>query len=378
MVVLREDLLRILVCPHCQEKLQLQVFSEEQKAGILTCKNGHFYPIIEGLPRMLVGALRDDYTDFLNRYKKILPPIGQVARDAHDRSESKQVKDVFSAKWLSKDNMGVADSSPYKRFMRQWMLRKYGWSSESAFSDELQTRKMMLDAGAGLGREVINMAKASPSSTVVGIEFSDCAISALKNISALSNACLIQGDILRMPFENESFDFILSEGVLHHTPNTREAFENCCRVLKRGGEFAFYVYRKKGPIREFTDDYLREVMQEVQPADKWRISEQLTKLGKMLSEIRAVVEIPSDIPELGIRKVRTNVHALVYQNFLKCFWNDELPFEENVIVNFDWFAPEHAHRHTEVEIRSWCEENHMEIVWFHEEHSGYAVRGIKN
>jgi ubiquinone/menaquinone biosynthesis C-methylase UbiE/uncharacterized protein YbaR (Trm112 family) len=377
MALLRNDLLEILVCPQCRARLQLYTLSVERKAGILTCRNGHFYPIIDGLPRMLVGALRDNYADFLNSYKEKMPSIGHALTDNRERLESKQVKDVFSEKWLSKDIMGVADSSPYKIFMRQWMLKKYGWSTEAGFNDELRNRKMILDAGAGLGREVINMASASPNSTVVGIEFSDCATSAMKNISGLSNACLIQGDILRMPFKSESFDFILSEGVLHHTPDTQEAFESCCKVLKTGGEFAFYVYRKKGPVREFTDDHLRKVMQEIQPLDKWRFAEQLTKLGKTLSEIRAEVEIQTDMPELGIKKTRTSVHMFVYQNFLKCFWNNELPFEENVIVNFDWFAPQHAHRHTEAEIRSWCEEKNIEIIWFHEEHSGYAVRGIK-
>ena len=31
------------------------------------------------------------------------------------------------------------------------------------------------------------------------------------------------------------------------------------RHLKPGGRILFYVYRKKGPIREFTDDYVREL-----------------------------------------------------------------------------------------------------------------------
>jgi len=41
---------------------------------------------------------------------------------------------------------------------------------------------------------------------------------------SIPNAFIIQGDILAMPFREKSFDFIFSEGVLHHTPNPHEAF----------------------------------------------------------------------------------------------------------------------------------------------------------
>ena len=62
---------------------------------------------------------------------------------------------------------------------------------------------------------------------------------------------------------------------------------------------------------------------------------------------------------------------------MKCFWNEELPFEENRIINFDWFAPKHAYRHTEDEVRDWCQKNGIEVVWLYKEESGYSARGIK-
>lgn len=273
--------------------------------------------------------------------------------------------------------MGMSNSSPYKRFMRNWMLEKYGWRDEATFRQAMIDKRLVLDAGAGLGREVINIAKACEKSIVIGIELSDCAVNALKNISGLGNACIIQGDILAMPFRDESFDFLLSEGVLHHTPNPEEAFRKCCKVLRKGGEIAFYVYRRKGPAREFTDDYVREIMQKTSIKQKWEIADRITRLGRALSELKTAVEIPEDIPELGIRKGRVDIQRFVYWNFLKCFWNDELPFAENRIVNFDWFAPEHAYRLTEDQVRDWCVSNEIEIIWFSREDSGYSVRGLR-
>jgi SAM-dependent methyltransferase len=278
---------------------------------------------------------------------------------------------------MTKDTMGISDASPYKKFMRNWMLKKYGWNTESEFEKTLRSRSMILDAGTGLGREVINLAKVARQSIVVGIEFSDCAESALKNVSSLSNAYIIQGDLLKPPFREGSFDFILSEGVLHHTPDTEEAFGKCCTLLKVGGEFAFYIYRRRGPIREFTNDYLRNIMREASSKESWEIAERITRLGKALSDVKAKVRVPEDIPELGIKAGETSIHRFIYWNFLKCFWNDELPLDENIIINFDWFVPEHAHRHSADEIREWCRKNNVEIIWFNEEESGYSVRGLK-
>ena len=375
MAILPDDVVKLLVCPACTSKFELEVLSSTHKDGVLRCRSGHVYPIIHGLPKILVGGLEGDYTEFLEEYKERLH-MGkeQLYSESSDRLESKEVQETFHEKWAAKDLMGVGDSSPYKQFMREWMLDKYGWGIEEEFAAQLKERNTILDAGAGLGREVINLAQAAPHSTVIGLEFSDAAISALKNISSFTNATIIQGDIMKMPFADSSFDFILSEGVLHHTPDTREAFRKCCSVLKKGGEIAFYIYRKKGPLREFADDYLRK---NVRSDEKWSVAERITLLGKALSDLKVRVKIPQDIPELGVKSGEMDLQRFIYYDFLKCFWNDRLPFEENVIINFDWYAPKHAHRHTKDEVLEWCRENAVEVIWFHEEDAGYSVRGIK-
>lgn len=378
METFHNNLLEILICPLCQSKLQLEIFSTERKDGIFFCENGHWYPMDNGLPIILVGQLRKGYSAFIELYRDQLALMRLTSNEkSYERGESKQVQETYREKWTSMDTMGISDSSPWKRFIRSWMLKKYGWGDESGFQKALSSRRMILDAGTGLGREVINMASAAKQSVVVGIEFSDCAVNALRNISGLTNAYIIQGDILRMPFREGSFDFVLSEGVLHHTPNPQEAFGKCCKVLRKGGEIAFYVYRKKGPAREFTDDYLREIVQKASTKEQWEFADRITKLGKALSRLNAEIDIPVDIPELEIRKGKISVHRFIYWNFLKCFWNDNLLYDENRLVNFDWFTPEHAYRLTEDEVRDWCRKCNVEITWFNREESGYTVKGVK-
>ncbi len=45
----------------------------------------------------------------------------------------------------------------------------------------------------------------------------------------------VRGDVLRLPFRQESFDTVISSEVMEHVPHLREYLENIIRVLKPGG-----------------------------------------------------------------------------------------------------------------------------------------------
>jgi hypothetical protein len=61
----------------------------------------------------------------------------------------------------------------------------------------------------------------------------------------------------------------------------------------------------------------------------------------------------------------------------KCYWNDTMDWDSNVITNFDWYHPLHAHRHTPDEVRGWYESAALEIVQFDVADSGTTVVGRK-
>jgi hypothetical protein len=76
-----------------------------------------------------------------------------------------------------------------------------------------------------------------------------------------------------------------------------------------------------------------------------------TAWGKALWDTKAQVDVPEDVSVLGIKAGHYDVQRLVYYTMLKCYWNDRLSFDENVHVNFDWYTPRYAWRHTESEVR---------------------------
>ena len=56
------------------------------------------------------------------------------------------------------------------------------------------------------------------------------------------------------------------------------------------------------------------------------------------------------------------VQRLIYWSFIKAFWNDEFSFDENVLVNYDWYHPAFTFRFTPEEVRARAEGMGLEVL----------------
>jgi arsenite methyltransferase len=241
------------------------------------------------------------------------------------------------------------------------------------------SREWILDAGCGAG--FATSAWMDESWSGGGAQWVGCDISAAidvarERLGSFPDTHFVQADVSRPPFRADSFDVVFAEGVLHHTPSTRAAFDALVPLLAPGGELMIYVYRRKSPIREFTDDLVRERIAGMSPEEAWEALRPLTRLGQALAELGVEVEVPEDVPLLEIEAGRYDVQRLVYWHVAKLFWNPALTFEENVHLNFDWYAPRYAHRHTEEEVRGWYAEAGLEVTRFDVHEAGFTVRGV--
>ena len=97
--------------------------------------------------------------------------------------------------------------------------------------------------------------------------------------------------------------------------------------------------------------------------------------GSLLYAARLVAA--SGIPMLGIKAGKQDLQRFIYWNMFKCYWNDTMDWDANVITNFDWYHPLHAHRHTPEEVRGWCAAEGLAIEHFDEQESGISVRAKK-
>ncbi len=314
------------------------------------------------------GSLRSPRRTFLIRNG-----IPRFAQSNDDRQ--KQTEISFGYKW---SQLASYDSPHMRAISQKWLIERYGFKSIDEIRNYFSKCTRVLDAGCGSGFSASLWMdpnwRGKGHAEWIGVDISSAIDVARQRLGAIPGTSFIQADILDLPFEEHAIDTIISEGALHHTPSTEKAFQSLLRILSPGGEILFYVYRKKGPIREFTDDYIRNLIASLEPEQAWERLRPLTRLGQALASMKAVVRVEDDVPDLGIHAGVYDIQRFLYWNFAKLFWNEAFSFDENHHVNFDWYHPSYAHRHTEEEVRRWCREAGLSIVHFDAQESGFTVR----
>ena len=95
----------------------------------------------------------------------------------------------------------------------------------------------ILDIGSGTGYLSINIAKMVPNLQVFGIDLSRQMIKiARHHAKGVNNIEFKFANAAALPFEDDSIDFIISTGSLHHWKNPTNVFNECHRVLKQSKE----------------------------------------------------------------------------------------------------------------------------------------------
>lgn len=298
---------------------------------------------------------------------------GSVLRaEAVVSAEQAQTAEAFGYKW---HQLHSFESENALRRTREWLLERYGDVAAAEWWSEYGDEPVLLDAGCGAAVSSLALFGSRLESVrFIAADISRAVDVAVERCAAREvRAAFLQDDLTTLPLLPGSIDVIFSEGVLHHTDSTRNAIQRIARLLRWGGRFMFYVYRKKGPIREFTDDYIRGLLQGMPPEQAWKAVEPLTRLGVALGELGAEIEVPEDIELLEIPAGRYDVQRLFYWHVAKAFHHPDLSFDEVNHINYDWYAPANAHRQTPEEVRSWCEEADLEIERERVEEAGITV-----
>ena len=345
---MKATLLELLRAPGTLEPVCLEqqsARSGEIESGVLRAPSGQTFPVRDAIPRFT---------------------------DVEDAAQA-QTRDTFGFKWARRDTY---DSDASRARVAQWCLERYGFPSLEQWASYFESFGRVLDVGCGSGLTSgvwLSSHGWSGAGMWVGVDVSSAVDVARARLSPVTGTHFVQADALQLPFADGTFGAVFSEGVLHHTPSTRAALLSAARVLGSGGEISFYVYRRKGAAREFTDDYVRDAIRDLSDEEAWDVMRGLTRLGQALASLRVTVNVPEAVPLLGIEAGPMDVQRFVYWNFVKLYWNDALSFEENVHINFDWFRPTYAHRQTAAEVHAWCEEAALDVKRFNEQESGFTV-----
>ena len=104
--------------------------------------------------------------------------------------------------------------------------------------------KEVLEIGFGMGTDHLSMARRGGIMHGIDITEGNKTITEKRFAIYGYNTKLTVGDAEALPYSDNTFDFVYSFGVLHHTPDTQKAIDEVYRVLKPGGKCYIAVYNK--------------------------------------------------------------------------------------------------------------------------------------
>jgi SAM-dependent methyltransferase len=200
-----------------------------------------FYPIIDGIPRLIVEAFLD-YEDFFRRHlpdyaaRRSRLETGYTGFINYVRKKNRRTKASFSQEW------GLHDYGTD----RTWRLDKNGMLQ--TFLNEVDEPaaglkgKTILDAGCGNGQ--LDTLIAQQGATVVAMDLS-LSIERAYMQNTHPGVCYLQGDVQFPPLAFAFFDIVHSSGVIHHTNNTELSFSCLSPCVASGGKLSVWLYRPR-------------------------------------------------------------------------------------------------------------------------------------
>ncbi|HET9370644.1 MAG TPA: methyltransferase domain-containing protein [Vicinamibacterales bacterium] len=183
-----------------------------------------------------------------------------------------------------------------------------------------------LDAGCGSGRYTMAMAKLG-ARHAHGVDLSERAVreasARARRMGYGDRVSFAQRSVIDLPAEwTNRFDFVCSNGVVHHTPDPIKGLAEIARVLKPGGEAFIMVYGKGGSFWALTD-FCREILTPVplDVADAY-LELRATPVGKIFfcldhwytqyQERVTLKEFESRLAAAGFTEIRYLPRARVY------------------------------------------------------------------
>ncbi|MDU5027827.1 MAG: class I SAM-dependent methyltransferase [Negativicoccus succinicivorans] len=138
-----------------------------------------------------------------------------------------------------------------------------------------------LDVGCGSGALTIVCAKRNPKATMVGCdiwsggykgEFSKKLCQDNARAEGVTNVSFENGNAVKLPFEDESFDAVTSNYVYHNITgkNKQKLLLETLRVLKKGGVFVIHDLMSKsryGDMNKFIEKLKKDGYEDVQLID---------------------------------------------------------------------------------------------------------------
>lgn len=314
MNLIKQALLKYINCPECGNEMNLDKSESLKDGEILTgeliCSScSKICPVVRGVPRF-------------------------VPREYYAGSFG------FQWKRFNKTQLDLPEENgeSYRTFV-----------IKTGFSEKDLNGRLILDVGCGMGRYADVCRRWGAE--VIGVDLSEAVDAAFSNVGRDPKVNIVQADLFSLPFRKETFHYIYSIGVLHHTPDTRKAFFELIPYLKKGGTIAIWVYSAEA--------------------------------FKSIKISRVYRKLTSRMPKLALFYLTWLAVPLYYLYRLNSYrFNQILPInmhpnaEWRHLDTFDWYSPTYQWWHTEDEVVGWFREAGLSKIQVRQEFP-VSVSGVK-
>jgi ubiquinone/menaquinone biosynthesis C-methylase UbiE len=211
-----------LICPACQNPLRIS-------SGGATCSScGNDFPVEVGIPLLF----------WANHWSGSRPDVTDTMKSFYETTPFPNYDDLDSAAALrEKASRGI-----FARLL----------------DEQIPHGANILEVGCGTG-QLSNFLGMTWGRSVMG---ADACVNSLKlaenfrKQNQIENVSFLQMNLFKPVFKAESFDVVVSNGVLHHTSDPLLAFQTISKLVKPGGFIVIGLYNKYSRL---TTDFRRLV-----------------------------------------------------------------------------------------------------------------------
>lgn len=236
-----------LRCPVSGSKLELVSFKEYTSSNgntytesgcLYSLVSNIYYPIINGVPIMLTFE-----TPLTKKFeidnKIVLQELPQRLKlpNLEPMHGEKSIQETFTEEWG-----GLGDDEIVFAYNEEegYLLHKDVWlQMDEKEADKTNT---VLDVGCGFGKEAKYLARIFKNSTVYAIDLNLAVIASGLNLLDTGRIIPVVASLYRIPYEDNSFDHVHCQGVIHHTFSTKAGFDAIEKKVKEGGTLFIWVY----------------------------------------------------------------------------------------------------------------------------------------